>query len=61
MWMRALRRCGIAAGECLFSWRRAYAVGLALSVKYVTQFTALFDLVVSRNLCIVICVARETW
>lgn len=27
-------------GERLFGWKRAYALGLALGVKYVTQFTA---------------------
>lgn len=31
---------GYLPGERLFSWTRVYVVGLALGVKYVTQFTA---------------------
>ena len=29
-----------AGGSAWFGWKGAYAVGLALGVKYVTQFTA---------------------
>ena len=36
----ALGGAGWLPGEGLFSWTRVYTVGLALDVKYVTQFTA---------------------